>query len=1245
MKKTTRIFLISVALFAITSITTAQQIKAEQLYQQALYEMEGKGDYAKAIESFNLIITKFPKEKVTAAKALLNIGRCYEKFGKSEAMKTYERIINEYKDQIQVVAEARTRIAVLKQQVENGGPITRRILKDASKVGDILTPDGNYILRMNWETGDVTQLEIVSGDTTRIKNTGTWSESDKTGESYYCISNGKQIAYVVETPSDNKEWFFPLRIRNLDGSGLRTLCTLEKGSYIEPLDWSPDGRFILSVRSQNNMDELVLISVDDGTLHVLKNITAGYIGLSITRFSPDGKFIAFSSVRKSNSPHSDIVIMDVDGKNEVYVAEQSAEDQFLRWAPDGKSLVFLSDRSGTWDLWAVRVSGGKQQSEPELLKKDFGYNVWNVLGFAPNGSFYYKANSTPGGLYFGSVDLETGKITVPPALAKTRFTSLLSQPKWSPDGRNLMYISNRGTIGPGNNILTIWSATTGDERFLSPRLRYVNQISWAPDSRSIIAIGITIAMETGIFRINTETSEIIKLAEMGMCPNLCPDGKTLVFQSEGPNIMKRNLETGEESVVVKGGTMFYNLSPDGKEVVYQVDGTIKTQSLNGGEPRELFRGPSHPAWYYGLSWTKDGRYIIARARFTDTNLSEFLMIPAQGGTPLKLDLSVPKMDSFALHPDNRRFAYSVNEGSKSELWVMENFLPKARTQTTKLTGLTTRRILEDASKIGNILTADGKYIRSIGGNTGDVKQFEIAIGDTIRIKNKSNWSENEKNNLDTYMFSPDGEKLIYSIAVLDSTTNIWSYELRIRNLDGSELRTLYNEKEDYVFPFDWSPDGRFILSVRTHNNVDALTLISIADGSQRILKKITTGYIGLWIARFSPDGKFIAFSSVKKSNSSNSDILIINVDSGKEVFVAEHPAEDQMLRWTPDGKNLVFLSDRSGTWDLWSVRINDGKQQGEPQVIKKDFGYNVWDVLGFAPDGTFYYKHRSISGSLYSGAVDLEFEKIILPPEQVKTRYTSLLVQPSWSPDGKNLIYISNRSSIGPGNNILTIRSVENGEERFLSPRMRFVNQISWSPDSRSIIAIGITTEMENGIFRINTGTSEITKLAEIGMFPKLCPDGKTLVFAGDKGIMKRDLELGTESIVVKNGKMFYDLSPDGKAVVYHLEGHSIMIQSLFGGEPREIYNGPERPLSYYGLRWSRDGRYIIVWSRLTESNLSEIFLIPAQGGKPLKLNLPVHKMESFALHPDNKRFVYSVVEESKSELWVMENFLPKEKK
>jgi len=100
-------------------------------------------------------------------------------------------------------------------------------------------------------------------------------------------------------------------------------------------------------------------------------------------------------------------------------------------------------------------------------------------------------------------------------------------------------------------------------------------------------------------------------------------------------------------------------------------------SLNGGEPRKLYSGLTH---YYLLRFTWDGRYIIAQA-LDDTSglfaqISEIWRIPVQGGTPLKLDLSISGMENFALHPDNRHFAFSVNNESKEELWVIENFLPK-----------------------------------------------------------------------------------------------------------------------------------------------------------------------------------------------------------------------------------------------------------------------------------------------------------------------------------------------------------------------------------------------------------------------------------------------------------------------------------------------------------------------------------------------------------------------------------------
>jgi Tol biopolymer transport system component len=659
--------LISTLFLALSMLAAAAPAaqNANDLFQQALVKERTEGNLPEAIKLYQRIVDKYASHRKVAAQALLQLAGCQSKLGDAQARKSLERLVRDFADQKETVAEARVRLAALGGPGAGGGLVARRVLTDASGIGGVLTADGKYIRGIDWDTGDMVQFEVASGQSSRITNKGPWSETDKSYENQAFSRDGKQIAYNSYT----KDWVPQMRIRNLDGSGLRTLYS-EKDSYVRPFDWSPDAGSILALRSvPSKANELTLISTAEGSVRVLRSIASAWYMLTSASFSPDGRFVAFSLVREGSPPHGDVFLMTVDGRNEVVVAGHPAEDRLLGWTPDGRSLLFLSDRSGTWDIWTVHITGGKQQGEPELLKKDFGYDA-NVLGFAPDGSCYYKTVTRLGGLYYGAVDLETGKVLVPPAPVTTRYTGPPSMSTWSPDGRSLLYVSGREIV-PRNNILTIRSTATGEERFLSPRLRYVWDIYWAPDGRSVLAWGMT-ERESGIFRIDTETSEITKLADGRWTPRLSPDGKTLVFMAKG-GIRKRNLDTGEESVVVNIGTARYDdLSPDGRELVFQVDGAVKTVSLNGGEPRELFRASAQWQWYYGLRWTRDGRYIIARAG------SEIWRVPAQGGTPLKLDLSVPKMDSFALHPDNRRFAFSVNEGSKSELWVLENFLPAAK---------------------------------------------------------------------------------------------------------------------------------------------------------------------------------------------------------------------------------------------------------------------------------------------------------------------------------------------------------------------------------------------------------------------------------------------------------------------------------------------------------------------------------------------------------------------------------------
>jgi beta-lactamase regulating signal transducer with metallopeptidase domain/Tol biopolymer transport system component len=553
------------------------------------------------------------------------------------------------------------------------------------------------------------------------------------------------------------------------------------------------------------------------------------------------------------------------------------------------------------------------------------------------------------------------------------------------------------------------------------------------------------------------------------------------------------------------------------------------------------------------------------------------------------------------------------------------------TETPSLAGgLVARRVLADASGVVGVLTPDGRYIRGIDWDTGDVVQFEVASGQTSRITNRGPWSKTETA-LEDQVFSRDGKQIAYDVESSDPNTKEWLYQLRIRNLDGSGLRTLYSEKDSDIDPLDWSPDAGSILAFRARE----LTLISTVDGSVRVLRSITIP-LGWLRASFSPDGRFVAYSSVGEGSRRQGDVRLMTAEGQNDVVVVGHPADDRLLGWTPDGRSLVFLSDRSGTWDIWTVQITGGKQQGEPGLLKKDFGYDS-EVLGFAPDGSCYYKIVTPLGGLYNGAIDLETGKVLEPPAPVTTRYTGPPHQLTWSPDGRNLLYIS-RWGFGPGKDILTIRSTATGEERLLSG-LGFVNQISWAPDGRSIIAIG-STGGESEIVRIDTETSGITRLAHLGLFPKLCPDGKTLVFATGPIIRKRNLDTREESEVVNVGtggtaQMYYDLSPDGREVVFQMND-AVKTVSLNGGEPRELFRGLAQKC---WLRWTRDGRYIIIQAIGTAS--SEIWRVPAQGGTPLKLDLSVPKLDFFALHPDNRRFAFSVNEGDTSELWVLENFLP----
>ena len=111
-------------------------------------------------------------------------------------------------------------------------------------------------------------------------------------------------------------------------------------------------------------------------------------------------------------------------------------------------------------------------------------------------------------------------------------------------------------------------------------------------------------------------------------------------------------------------------------------------------------------------------------------------------------------------------------------------------------------------------------------------------------------------------------------------------------------------------------------------------------------RRLTTGAGDKLFPKFSPDGKWIAFTA---EYDGNPDVYVIPSDGGEPKRLTYHPSNDIVLGWTPDGKNVLFRSDRdvappARTTKLYLVSLHGGSAKALPLPRG--------DLTSFSPDGT-----------------------------------------------------------------------------------------------------------------------------------------------------------------------------------------------------------------------------------------------------------------------------------------------------
>lgn len=698
------------ALFVVI-VAPAQQVNdgdnAEVALRAALQQETVKGDLKGAIQQYQKILTTYPRDRSVAAKALLHIGECYEKLGQSEAHTAYQRLLRDYADQSAQANEARVRLAALGHSGPDGHEmVTRRIWSgpDVDSEGSP-TPDGKVLTFVDWSTGDLAVRDLVTGAKRRLTHKGTWQESDEFAEFSVPSPDGEQVAYAWW----NKDNFYELRLIGVDGSGVRTIYRNAAMDDVEPKAWMPDGKKILAglgPKPRGRSWQIALVSVADGSVQVLKEFRHGNPGDSTFAhgcISPDGRFIAYSLPKPGDQTQSEIHLLSKDGTVDLPVVTYPAYNYFLGWAPDGTTMVFASDRTGSLGAWAVPVVDGKVQGPPKLLRPDIG--GIRPLGFTRSGAFYYALKDTVRDFLTAKLDFNSGKVLTPPTPVSLELASANFYPAFSPDGNYLAYLSLRHhpRTGPAAESLAdtvvIRTVGTGAERELVPKLHGFSPTPiWFPDRQSLLLWGIDGQGRRGTFQVSAQTGEASLVLAVDpkarqRYGQLTPDQKSFVYvkqpgAGDEMQIIARDLGSGTERVLLdsKQGLHGIAVSPDGQEIAFETGAdaaegaALKTMPVAGGEPRTLY-SPAKPDDFNmnSLAWTPDGKRIVfgvvhggMGGAGQNINLWE---TEADRGDPHMLEIRGDAIRGLQIQTDGQTIAYEAGAQS-SEIGVIENLVAR-----------------------------------------------------------------------------------------------------------------------------------------------------------------------------------------------------------------------------------------------------------------------------------------------------------------------------------------------------------------------------------------------------------------------------------------------------------------------------------------------------------------------------------------------------------------------------------------
>ncbi len=660
-----------------------QKDKAEDLYQEGLMQMEGRGNYKKALEIFGQILKDFPGNRRASAKAQLQTGVCYEKLGRNEAQKAYEQTISKYSDQADLVAEARNRLTALRAAIESGrGPTARRLLTyldtDINDFNDMVpSPDGRRVAYTRLGTdGALLVRDLATGSTEQLTpdNPDTWNQ-------YPAWSpDGKQIAYGTRNDKDRGSG-----VKIIDVASHKEVLSFQV-SKSHPVDWSSDGRFLLLRRWEGvrgvGPASLLLLNIGNGSTTLLVDTIPTFEPAS---FSPDGRFVAYTA-KVAGEEH--VFTIPITGGKRQQITDINGGGG-PRWSPDGKAIAFM--RSG--GVWIVPVSDGAASGTAQRVYESNSacLQAWTKA----NGLFLttFGGESLP---YQIAVDPQTGQPAKGNARPLAEQLHEVGRFAWSPDMRQIAFSSEWGKISVYS--MERQSATQFDVKH--PGITW--DLWWSADGREVMFEpdvrtwpGMVLALDPATGNVRQPFPRI----PGATVTSLSATGRRIVYRqmaadSSGNELVVTEVGSSEKRVVAAVDTSAGQLSgwirprfsPQADRLLFgrqiskgtgaatKYTVTLWVVSSDGAGTRKL--GTMESIW--SAVWDPSGRFVAYSGRTS----GKVAIRVVEVATGIEHDIPLPVQDPEQVQvrdwsPDGKFIGVIVGE-ARWEYWVLQGIQEKAR---------------------------------------------------------------------------------------------------------------------------------------------------------------------------------------------------------------------------------------------------------------------------------------------------------------------------------------------------------------------------------------------------------------------------------------------------------------------------------------------------------------------------------------------------------------------------------------